>query len=142
MTTKANVHILHADKALAAKSRQGAARKRAERIESLVVVVGVVLPLDVVRKRAVESWQDRQNDRGHYSALAAGADEATIDRWTVNYIRDHLCAYDEELEGDAGKTRVSDAATRIRRKVYSEIARAYPDLADECRRQASDRGAI
>lgn len=61
-------------------------------------------------------------------------------RWAVNYARHHLTKYDEALEEVAGKIGVAEATQAIWRKVYAAVAAAYPELAEECRRQAERRG--
>lgn len=52
------------------------------------------------------------------------------------------CSYDRALEDVAGKTGVAEAVQMIRAKVYATIAREWPELAEECRRQAEARGVV
>jgi hypothetical protein len=43
------------------------------------------------------------------------------------------------IERVAGKIGVNDAVAGIRHKIFAEIARAYPELRDECTRRAEMR---
>lgn len=127
---------------LSAGSKAAAERKRRElfaEIEKMAVHVHI-LPVETVTKKAVAHWENRQWDRGNFECDAADASEETKQRWAVNYIRHHLCNYDGELERIAGRIGINDAVSMIRRKVYKAIAVAYPDLAEECSRQAEARG--
>jgi hypothetical protein len=60
-------------------------------------------------------------------------------RITVNYLRHHLTAYDTHLEQVAGQIGVRQAGNVIRRRMYDEVAKAYPELAEECQRQMQAR---
>jgi hypothetical protein len=76
-------------------------------------------------------------ERGDYDFRAATleSDPSFLQRITVNYLRHRLSRYDSELERLFGKVGVRDAYAALNLKVYSAIADAYPELADECRRQ-------
>ena len=74
-----------------------------------------------------------------YEPATYMSDPIFLDRITVNYIRHELTAYDHHLESLAGKTGVSLAIATIRRRIYDEIARVYPEFAEECERQIQFR---
>ncbi len=65
-------------------------------------------------------------------------DEAALRRRAVSYVRETLCDYDRGLEAAAGEVAGPVVATAIKRKVYREIARTYPELAGECRHHLKD----
>lgn len=53
----------------------------------------------------------------------------------MNYLRHQVTKYDYHLDQVHGKVRIDDAYLAIREKVFEAIAKTYPWLADECRRQ-------
>lgn len=63
------------------------------------------------------------------------ANEDTITRWMVNYIRHNLTKYDENLEEIAEKTGKTLAYVMIRNAILDKIAEVYPELAEECENQ-------
>ena len=70
-------------------------------------------------------------------ADANNADEDTIKRWIVNYIRHEMTDYNfEVVSADMEKCVGRDEAFILfEKKVYENIALVYPELADECDRQ-------
>ncbi|MFE2474128.1 hypothetical protein [Streptomyces mirabilis] len=79
-----------------------------------------------------------------YNRLEAGlfdenagpdSDPAFIERITVNHIRHDLTEYDQALEDKYSHVGGDAAKARIRERVYEAIARTYPHLAEERRRQ-------
>lgn len=91
-------------------------------------------PLDKVRWAALQKKEEQYWDSESF-ASAYGADPATIDRWTVNYIRHNMVDYDyclEKLKGEVGK----DEAYRILKNYVLDLIKStYPELAEECERQ-------
>lgn len=93
------------------------------------------LPPEKLRSLALAGLSaDKQSDQGQ------------IDRAIVNYIRHQLTRYDallyylsreaEELKG----TAVGAIAFRtVRRRIFEEIAKVYPEYAEECKRQMEAR---
>ena len=69
-----------------------------------------------------------------------GADRDTVRRWMVNYIRHNLTRYDEFLYEARGRTGIRFAYPEYRCAVLEEIARVYPELQEECKRQISGLG--
>jgi hypothetical protein len=78
-----------------------------------------------------ELWYDYRDD-----CNGKTADKPTRERWAVNFARHHLTNYDELLEEydlDADMVQV------LRARVYDAIAKKWPELAKECRRQMNNR---
>ena len=66
-----------------------------------------------------------------------GMAPSNSERLRVNYARHPLTNYHQLLERfDAGDLAILSA---IRAKVYAAISVAYPELAEECRRQEAAR---
>lgn len=105
------------------------------------------LPPDQLLGRAIQAynrWHEALSfERGYdHEPASAASDPGFLARITVNFVRHSLTAYDHSLAAAAGKIGVHAAVAIIRQRVYQAIAAAYPDLADECQRQLSDRQAI
>jgi hypothetical protein len=105
------------------------------------------LPPDQLRRRAIlayNRWHETLSlERGYdHEPASESSDPSFLARITVNFVRHSLTAYDHSLASAAGKIGVQAAVAIIRQRVYQAIAAAYPDLADECQRQLSDRQGI
>lgn len=104
--------------------------------------------MDKLRQKTLDSKQDwfdfqadlRQDWDRYYTAYEA--DEETIERWMVNYVRHRLTRYEDTLDGYAGKTGKQDAYLLYSTAVLEKIAEVYPELADECRRQAEAKAYV
>ena len=84
---------------------------------------------------AVAAKQEWYDMTGQYDRTVRGADQKTIERWTVNYIRHNLTTYDSFLYSAKGKTGISFAYPLYRKAVLEKIAEVYPWLYGECVRQ-------
>ena len=119
-------------------SIKGAKTKREKllkQIDSVEIQVPILTYNDLLKK-AIEHYNERQNDIGNYIKLAdKKSDKAFLQRIQVNYIRHMLTSYDEELGKIFGKVGVQDAYKEIRNKLFKEISDAYPYLEKECDRQ-------
>jgi hypothetical protein len=127
---------------LSARSLSAAVRQR-EKLMAKVALLQVEverIPHNKLLQLAQNEWQGWRLDRNDFRADPKHVDAQTRQRWAVNYVRHHLCSYDEELERVARRIGVRSAVAEIRRKVYAAIATAYPELAEECSRQAVERG--
>lgn len=80
------------------------------------------------------------DDDFYREPASRNSSELFLERVTVNYIRHVLTSYDSKLFAQKGKVGGGDAVPIIRRRVFEEIALAYPQLADECDRQMIRRG--
>lgn len=63
------------------------------------------------------------------------ADEDTLIRWIVNYIRHNLVDYDNFLYKISGKVGSIGVYPEIKTAVLEKIAVAYPQYKEECERQ-------
>lgn len=63
------------------------------------------------------------------------ADENTVTRWTVNYIRHRMTSYDEQLYHMKGKVGKNGMYREIHNHILYKIANVYPELAEECEQQ-------
>lgn len=93
-------------------------------------------------RRACESYNGLASGRdADFASASIDSDPAFLDRITVNYIRHCLTNYEAALYARFGKVGVDDAADMIRSMINSAIARTYPYLARECKRQKARRQA-
>lgn len=92
------------------------------------------------RNRVNREWAET---RGYDPdpATADSVDAATLHRWMVNYLRHGRTNYDAALNDLYARVGRDAATEAIRDRVYGAIADAYPDLADEARRQVAERKA-
>ncbi|MGW1803822.1 hypothetical protein [Streptomyces sp. NPDC002078] len=137
----------------AAARRSAAARAAALRRRREVLARIAAEPIDVPRltaRRLAELAVEHRNRQGRERvyerrrqapepATAPPTDPHTLDRWKVDYLRHRLTRYDELLDGLRGSTGRAAAEELLRRRFYAAIAEAYPDLAQECERQAGER---
>ena len=70
-----------------------------------------------------------------YMKNAYTANEETINRWIVNYIRHNLVSYDNFLGSIDGKVGSVEAYPEVKIAVLEKIANTYPKYKDECERQ-------
>lgn len=87
------------------------------------------------RRNGVRDRQDWYDATEQWDRDAYSADEATKDRWMVNYIRHNLTDYDEGLWRMSGMVGCHDEYARYKNAVLDRIAQAYPECEHECNRQ-------
>lgn len=132
------------------RSTRGKAVADAKRAQLLAEVAALdirvpVMDLDILAARAVKHRNmrnaDRAEDRGWDADPAdpGAVDEGTLRRWQVNFLRHACTTYDADLDSLYARTGRVQAAEAIRDRVYTVIAEAYPALAAEARRQATER---
>jgi hypothetical protein len=126
-------------------ARGAANAKKAQHLAELEAIQVHVLQLavDEVRRRAIASYNAHKeaNWREEWEPATLESGQVFLERISVNYVRHHLTAYDGRMEGAAGRIGAGDARDLIREKVYEAIAKVYPELARECRRQLETRRA-
>ena len=127
------------------KARKQAAR-RIEAAKTIIIRVKR-LPANKVLTDAIDHFNCRQRRRDwnddnylEFSPASEDSDTRFLERITVNYIRHNLTSYDSKLLAQRGHPGVNEAVPIIRRRVFEEIACAYPHLSDECDRQMIQRG--
>ena len=88
--------------------------------------------------KAVDSRNSflRSKDIFYCPVKPSELDEATKQRWVVNYIRHNLTKYDKNLVRLAGTVGGGDAMITLKVAILARIAVLYPTFAKECRRQA------
>ncbi|MET9835133.1 hypothetical protein ABZ078_38995 [Streptomyces sp. NPDC006385] len=142
--------------AVAARRSPGA-RAASQRRRREVAARIAAEPLEVPRLSAarltvlaVAHHERRLGEQGSGSREQAGdpapvesSGSGILDRWKVDYLRHRLTRHDDilgDLRDSAGRAAAEEL---LRRKVYAAIAEAYPELTQECERQARalpDRG--
>lgn len=128
--------------------KQAAKKQAEERIKQAKAMVIRVrrLPEDEVLEDAIEHFNRRRRRRGwdddywEFTPADKDSDPRFLERITVNYIRHNLTSYDSKLFAQRGRIGGDEAVPIIRRRVFEEIACAYPHLADECDRQMIAKG--
>ena len=89
------------------------------------------------KTRQRDDWEDDWDYREKKEA-SPDSDRLFLDRICVNYLRHVILDYDvaiDQTEMVGGR----EVYQPVRRKVFVEIARAYTELAEECRRQEERR---
>ncbi len=89
------------------------------------------IDLEDLREYTLEEKQNWYNynlwDRGIYRD-AYLADEETIKRWIVNFIRHNLSDYEEQLEILEGRTGKNKGYWHFKIKLAEEMKKVYPEL--------------
>lgn len=89
------------------------------------------IDLEDLREYTLEEKQNWYNynlwDRGIYRD-AYLADEETIKRWIVNFIRHNLSDYEEQLEILEGRTGKNKGYWHFKMKLAEEMKKVYPEL--------------
>jgi hypothetical protein len=128
-------------KAAAAKATETKKQKLLAELESWDIIVESK-PLGEVRRYAIDAYNDHQEWlRGHREweirTASVNSDTEFLDRITVNYLRHQLSNYEDRLDLLFGKVGKEVAYQILRRKIMRAIADRYPQLEEECRRQAN-----
>ncbi|MGW0820535.1 hypothetical protein [Streptomyces sp. NPDC002845] len=77
------------------------------------------------------------------SAETEPGGRSALDLWKVDYLLHRMSHYAQLLDGLPGHGRSSgraEAVTLLRSRICAAIAEAYPPLAQECERRASEQG--
>lgn len=133
---KREKHKAAAEKAVATKK----AKLQAETDKFIESIKIKHMDIKEIRASALEAqqcWYDyKYNTRRNFDfQYAYDADEDTITRWMVNYIRHEMTSYDEQLYSMKGRTGIHDMYPEIRNVILDKIAVIYPELAQECEKQ-------
>ncbi|MHB1956445.1 MAG: hypothetical protein ACYCOU_22165 [Sulfobacillus sp.] len=91
---------------------------------------------DRLLRQACDHYNALWEDRGRDDKWATPSDDpAFLARITVNYLR-HACSpYEDHLDDLFGQIGATEGRPLLKQRVLTAIARQYPDLAQECRRQ-------
>ena len=94
------------------------------------------LDIGLIREYALKAKQNWYDD--NFCVLSNvdykttdNADEDTVTRWTVNYIRHRMTTYDEQLYHMKGRVGKKDMYREIHNHILDKIANVYPELAEE-----------
>jgi hypothetical protein len=124
-------------------ARHAADRRRAKTmaaVEQLAITVPVMGREELI-ERACSAYN--RLEAGLFDEPASpDSDPAFIKRITVDHLWHDLAGYDQALADQYGRLGGDAAEDRIRERVYEAIARAYPYLAEECRRQAHSAPSV
>ncbi|MFE9625981.1 hypothetical protein [Streptomyces sp. NPDC006527] len=135
----------------AAAARRSGAEKAADRRKRREVLARIAAePVAVPRPApeelaalAVEHRRRGKEGRAHgredARAVVADPDPDTLRRWKVDYLCHRLARYDDLLNAAGGGPGRAAAEELLRRRIYTAIAEAHPDLAQECERQLRQR---
>ena len=98
------------------------------------------LDIGLIREYALKEKQNWYDDKfcmrsNIYYQTTDGADENTVTRWMVNYIRHRMTSYDEQLYHMKDRAGKNDMYCEIHDHILDKIATIYPELAEECERQ-------
>lgn len=121
-----------------ARSKAVAERKQRELLDKVDAIDIYVKrwPLPKLLRAAVWEWEQMGAERGEYLRDGADADDATKNRWAVNYVRHNLVYSGQDLILFPGQTGINKAEAALEHKIYDAIAELYPDLAEEALSQA------
>lgn len=117
----------------ALKKAEKQKQKSLVQVESLEIEVER-LDIDKIKNRAISSYKTQ-----NYPAANENDDKNFIERITVNYIRHELTNYDLYLFEQYKKIGKSETVKIIRRKIFMEMLRIYPELSYQIKKQARDR---
>lgn len=92
------------------------------------------IPLDKLRTLALDDKQDWY-DLNLSERFAYDADENTVRRWMVNYVRHNMTMYDNLLIDWKGLVGIRNMYVSLHAQVLDKIAKVYPELHEECERQ-------
>ena len=70
-----------------------------------------------------------------YERAAYNADEETVNRWMVNYIRHNYTEYENDLESLFNRVGKTQAYVLLKNAILDKIAAVYPELEQECKSQ-------
>lgn len=95
------------------------------------------LPPEKLRARTLRAKRQWYEENGHYDYAydVESADEQTIHRWEVNYLRHCVSDYDLMLYDSHNRVGWRECANLFRDVLFDRIAEVYPFLAAECERQ-------
>jgi hypothetical protein len=130
--------LRRADAEVRSAKARAAAHRRRERILRLVTPEDIPVPRlepGLLAARAVRHRDVREDE----AAGPGVADEPTLNRWKVDYLRHQVSGYDLFVDGLFGRVGRVEAERLMAHRVYAAIGKQYPDLLPECVRQLRAR---
>ena len=131
------------------KSASLASKKVADRKKQETLDLFLKHPIEVpeipekeLRELALDHYQSLQTYRKEPRSLPSNPSKGFLDRITVNFLRHQMTVYTPLLDATSGRYGKFEAKQLIRRRVFEEIARIYPYLAQECKKQLAQKGDV
>ena len=129
----------------AARRKASAAKAVATKTDTLMAEMAKKIEQISVRRISIEelvdttlrckqAWYDWHGNWDEYRTVD-DADEETVMRWMVNYVRHNLTDYDHDLFETSGKVGKYAVYLPYFKAVMEKIAETYPELKDECEDQ-------
>lgn len=118
-------------------AKRAAARRRDDLIQKTLATNFSIpeMPWDDLIERACRHYNSRKVNA---TSIRPDADEGTLHRIMVNYLRHECTQYDEHCASLMGQTGKEDAYPAVKELVLEAIAEKYPELIAECYRQISE----
>ena len=121
-------------KASAKKGVRTKTKKMLQKINTLLIEIKKINDVTDLAIKNYNQW-NAQKARDVEFVSRQSVSQEFLDRISVNYIRHNLTKYDYNIQELYGKVRKQEAYDLERFLVFTEIAKAYPEFANECRRQ-------
>jgi hypothetical protein len=120
-------------------ARKGVNTKRRKLTQKIDKITVPQLELEVLLDAAINHFNERQRakprDYPGEQVADRNSDSTFLVRIQVNYLRHRESDYDDVLDGAHGRIGLTGSYARLRLRVLDAIAKQYPHLAEECRRQ-------
>lgn len=121
------------------KAAQKATKTRQEKLLNNINKLEITVPrydLPTLRQTACDHYNSHWTNSRDYKRAAPDDDQDFLDRITVNFLRHELSCYEAQLVEITGKVGKQVGYEQLKQRVLNAIAETYPDLSDECDRQA------
>jgi hypothetical protein len=109
---------------------KGVETKR-KKLESFINTKIDEIYVKVISKKKLEKYTIESKMEYDYSFELYVADNETLNRWMVNYIRHNLTEYDDVLYDAKGKVGIGEEYTKYKIAVLDKIKEVYPYLSEE-----------
>ena len=105
--------------------------------ESVSAITVRKIPYERLKREVLTERKNFYERKGSYEEAISvfDANESTVRRWIVNYVRHDLTDYDRNLYEIAKKTGKHKAYLIIFKGIMLKISEVYPELLDECQEQ-------
>ena len=97
------------------------------------------IPIEDVYKQAIEAHNAIHKGKADFTPLNGSCRKSVLDKISVNYIRHNLTKYHSVVRRFCRNAKREKVLNAVRSKIYKAIAEAYPELADECRKQEMEK---
>ncbi len=121
-------------KASAKKGVLTKTKKMLQKISTLPIEIKKVNDVTSLAIKSYNQWNAQKESSLEFVTRESVSQEF-LARISVNYIRHNLTKYDNNIQLLCGKIAKQEAYDLERFLVFTEIAKTYPEFANECRRQ-------